>query len=183
MFKNKLLVLAVVAVLAVGVYIVSDDQNNNKGGLIDNVFTLSFDPNGGECDQGSKTVTYGEPYGALPRPTNDIDYFLGWFTDPKSGTQVTEDTIYSIKGDSTVHAHWMTVFRITYVLNSPTAVNDADNFRQYSPNMGDIILHPASDYGRSFSGWYLDETCTEILVKKIDTSSWWGDVTLYAKWA
>jgi hypothetical protein len=34
-------------------------------------------------------VTYGEKYGELPIPTKLGNEFLGWYTDPITGTQIT----------------------------------------------------------------------------------------------
>lgn len=182
MFMNKLMAVAIVAVLAAGIFIVSDGQDNEKVGLMEKEYTVTFHPNGGSCDQRTKTVIYGEPYGTLPIPTNGVDYFLGWFTDPESGTQVTEGTIYDTEGDTMVYAHWMTQYRITYQMFNPEAVNDYRNPICYNREMGFFHLYPATLPGATFNGWYIDEQYTLGPFEDIDTSCWHGDCTFYAKW-
>ena len=69
--------------------------------------TVTFDPNGGTLEGSStKTVGIGTPYGELPTPKKDNNKFLGWFTDPEEGTQVTADTIVPEGAGTTLYAHW-----------------------------------------------------------------------------
>lgn len=73
-------------------------------------FTVTFDANGGTVSPGSKTVTYGSTYGSLPTPTRANYIFLGWFTDPSGGSQVTSGTAVSITANQTLYAHWQEDF-------------------------------------------------------------------------
>lgn len=50
-----------------------------------------------------KTVGNGETYGDLPVPTLGTAPFLGWYTDPYSGTLITASSPYQA---STLYAHW-----------------------------------------------------------------------------
>lgn len=50
-----------------------------------------------------KTVNYSGTYGDLPVPTLGTAPFLGWYTDPNGGTQVTADSPYAT---SYLYAHW-----------------------------------------------------------------------------
>jgi uncharacterized repeat protein (TIGR02543 family) len=50
-----------------------------------------------------KTVDSGSTYGDLPVPTLGSTPFLGWFTDPCGGTQITESSYYVT---SDLYAHW-----------------------------------------------------------------------------
>ena len=69
--------------------------------------TVTFDPNGGQLEgSATKSVGIGTPYGELPTPKKDNNKFLGWFTDPEEGTQVTADTIVTADADQTLYAHW-----------------------------------------------------------------------------
>lgn len=73
-------------------------------------FTVTFNANGGTVSPGSKTVTYGSTYGSLPTPTRANYIFLGWFTDPSGGSQVTSATTVGITANQTLYAHWQEDF-------------------------------------------------------------------------
>ena len=78
-----------------------------------NQYTLTFDSNDGDpLSPNTKTVTFNSAIEELPEPTrlNEPEYiFLGWFTDPINGTEVTSETIYTTVGNSTIYAHWKKV--------------------------------------------------------------------------
>ncbi len=65
---------------------------------------VTFNPNGGTVSETTRYVETGHAVGALPTPTYAGHTFEGWFTDPNSGTQVTDSTI--ITGDIVFYAHW-----------------------------------------------------------------------------
>ena len=69
-------------------------------------FTITLHPNGGELEQETVTVRFGEPVGALPLPQRKGAYeFLGWkWQYPME--LVTEDTIYLWMHDMECTAHW-----------------------------------------------------------------------------
>lgn len=72
-----------------------------------NSYKLTFNSNGGSVSTQSKNVTYGSKYGTLPEATKSNSIFNGWYTQASGGTRVTEDTIYTIAGDSVVYAQWI----------------------------------------------------------------------------
>lgn len=47
--------------------------------------TLNFDPNGGVCDETSRTVVVGEVIGELPSASREDWHFDGWWTSPEPG--------------------------------------------------------------------------------------------------
>ena len=53
-----------------------------------------------------KTLDYGESYGALWQPTRDDAEFIGWFTQPTGGTQITASTINRGVTDVVLYAQW-----------------------------------------------------------------------------
>ena len=57
--------------------------NFNLGGnCTGDVYTVTFDANGGTTSASSKDVTYGKSYGTLPEPTRSGYTFLGWYKKP-----------------------------------------------------------------------------------------------------
>ncbi len=123
------------------------------------------------------TVTYGSPYGdeLNSHPLTVNSQFLGWFTEPEGGTQVTSETIVTTAGDHALYAQYD--YRITVIgcidgsakiniigkgsfdvyINGEKIVDDCDTYlRQY------IQRDPAGTYevkdirvgdGYSFAGY------------------------------
>ena len=70
------------------------------------IFTISFNANGGSVSTASKTATVNTAIGTLPTPTRDYYTFNGWYTAASGGTQVTSSTQYSEAKAVTLYAHW-----------------------------------------------------------------------------
>lgn len=56
-----------------------------------------------------KTIVYGEKFGTMPVPTREDADFIGWFTDPVGGTQITASTVNSSSSSAVLYAHWKEV--------------------------------------------------------------------------
>lgn len=67
--------------------------------------TLYFDAMGGVCSESSRQVNSGAAYGQLPMPTWTYHTFVGWFTEPYGGAQVSAATTMG-DDDTTIYAHW-----------------------------------------------------------------------------
>ncbi|MBQ9522031.1 MAG: InlB B-repeat-containing protein [Oscillospiraceae bacterium] len=78
-----------------------------------NRYTVTLDPNGGTVSTTTHTVLYDRKYsfdsGILPTPTRDEFRFSGWYTAASGGTKITNDTLYTVAGDQTLYAHWISV--------------------------------------------------------------------------
>ena len=70
----------------------------------DTVCTVTFNPNGGTVENGSKAVTPGQSVGTLPTPVREGYTFDGWFTALNGGAKVTENT--TVDSNVTYYAHW-----------------------------------------------------------------------------
>lgn len=82
---------------------ISEDEFEN---YLKGVFTVTFDPNGGNVGEASRTVVYGTTIGELPVPTRDYYTFSGWYTEAAGGTAVTSDMVFASTEDATYYAHW-----------------------------------------------------------------------------
>ncbi len=73
-----------------------------------NTYTVYFNANssGVYLNQTSKSVTYDATYGTLPTPSKTGYSFLGWFTSPSGGTQITSSTEVDIIANQNLYAHW-----------------------------------------------------------------------------
>jgi uncharacterized repeat protein (TIGR02543 family) len=87
-----------------------------------NAYAVAFDAQGGSVTPASKSVTYGQPYGALPVPERPGYRFDGWFTAADGGTQVTAETVVTVTAAQTLYAHW-TVQSIVRVMGADGALH------------------------------------------------------------
>lgn len=69
-------------------------------------YLVTFDANGGSVSPASKSVIYGEKYGALPTPTREGYTFNGWYTTRSGGTKITENTKVTLLSDQILYAGW-----------------------------------------------------------------------------
>lgn len=76
-------------------------EQNIKG-----MFVVTFDANGGQCDEEQRITAVGNGIGELPVPTRDYYTFNGWYTAKEGGEKVTADTVLSTTDDVTLYAHW-----------------------------------------------------------------------------
>ena len=117
-------------------------------------YTITFDPGDGDLDnptEATREVQGGTAIGTLPTATYAHHTFLGWFTDPTNGTQITDQTI--VTGNDTYYAHWVENITITFNANGGTV----------TPTSKDIIPGnaigelPIPEYtGHEFAGWFTD---------------------------
>ena len=69
-----------------------------------NIYTLSFDVNGGTGSPDARQIAYDSGYGELPTTSRDYYDFAGWYTAADGGSEVSSDTLMS--GDTVLYAHW-----------------------------------------------------------------------------
>lgn len=102
-------------------------------------FSITFNPNGGVVETGSKIVNYDDAYGELPTPTYEGYEFKGWFTEVDGGTEVKSETKVDLSDNQTLYAKWEE--------NTPKTGTDtllakanADNIYSYSGgNTGEMF--------------------------------------------
>lgn len=69
-------------------------------------YTVTFDPCGGTCAKKSINVSFGAPYGKLPKPKRNGYKFSGWYTAKEGGTKVTASTTVKTDTNHTLYARW-----------------------------------------------------------------------------
>lgn len=84
-----------------------------------NEYTLSYDAttNGGNRIDVTKTVTMGRKYETLPTATRYGYTFMGWYTAPTDGTQVTDKTIVTIASNHTIYAQFQEISYVYFYNN------------------------------------------------------------------
>ncbi|MBO4902399.1 MAG: InlB B-repeat-containing protein [Lachnospiraceae bacterium] len=146
-----------------------------------NTYTVTFQPNGGNCDTISIEVTYYEEYGELPEAFQTGSDFDGWYTHITEGTRVTPTTIVTTASDHSLYAHWLgQPYDVTF---DPTGGDLPDSERHqtvYFQQKYGPLPEPTME-GHDFIGWYTDTTGSTRITE--DTKCTVADDhTLYAKW-
>lgn len=79
-------------------------------------FTLTFNMNEYACPEAlvgatpaPMTVTFDQKVGLLPVPEARGYEFVGWFTEPDGGVEITAEYKYNKNGDLEVYAHWVVI--------------------------------------------------------------------------
>lgn len=144
------------------------------------VYTIYFDPNGGDAVATAGAATYGENYTFTPAERTGYT-FLGWFSATEGGTQYTDDRGRSLDawnetGGRTLYAQWViNTYTVRYETDGGTTV------RAQKYEHGEKIKLPENPIknGLYFSGWYSDAEFTQ----EVSSSSLvLSDMTLYARW-
>ena len=123
--------------------------------VTDGTHTLTFDACGGTSSEASRNLTAGQVFGELPVATMPGYFFVGWFTAPEGGEQVTASTT-AIAEDQTVYARYEKAY--TYVFRN----YDGTDWASGQLTLNAAIPAPAENPARSpednlsyytFVGW------------------------------
>lgn len=117
-----------------------------------NVYTVSFDANGGTVSPTQKQVAFNAAYGDLPTPDLAGHEFGGWYTAKTGGSQITATSTMSSPGDQTLFAQWGTK---SYTISGRTtgtgsgSVQGVGTFKYGT----EIELRAEANTGSEFKGW------------------------------
>ena len=121
--------------------------------ISDGSYLVTFDPCGGTTSKESMTVLAGQAYGVLPVAKKDGHFFVGWFTAPSGGTQVTSASITGA-GNRTLYARYETAYTYTFY-NYDDSVFATGQLRagEVIPTPESTPKRPADAFFYSFAGW------------------------------
>ena len=142
-------------------------------------YTVTFDPNGGECDTASKVVAYYDKYGEMPTPTRYGYTFNGWYTAAEGGSRRYETTTMSTAADHTLYAHWSAArIRVNFDFNGSGQTADYD-YVYYGSNYSWFPSGYREGYENA--GWFTSpEGGEEVTRDTVVTNA--EEHTLYAHW-
>ena len=135
---------------------------------------ITFDPNYEGAVTYDELVNKGQAIGTLTPATRTGYTFLGWFTDPSGGTEVTSSTV--ITADIIVYAHWHEDVTVTLHTDGGTIEYNTITVH-YNSAVGTIPTPTKT--GNTFAGWYQDENLTVPATSETIITQ---DTDLYAKW-
>lgn len=150
-----------------------------------NIYTVTFDANGGSTSTSSKTVTYASTYGELPTPSRTGYIFNGWYTSTSDGTRILSTTTVSITSDQTLYAQWNPwTHTVSYNLNGGTSTAPSDQTKTYG-NTLTLSTSVPKRTGYLFVCWNTDANGNGDSYnpgQNYDYEQNGGIVTLYAIW-
>ncbi len=120
----------------------------------DGDYLLTFDAQGGTSTQASRRVAAGQVYGTLPTASKDGYVFVGWFTDPTGGSQVTENMTAPAK-NQTLYARYEKALTYRFVNYDGTVISSGQlTSGQKIPAPTVTPAKPADgSYYYVFTGW------------------------------
>lgn len=76
--------------------------------LVREAAAVTFDGNGGrvKSKEAKLHLSDGDAFGTLPVPLREGYGFLGWFTAPEGGAEITAESVFTGEADMTLYAHW-----------------------------------------------------------------------------
>ena len=132
---------------------------DNEASAEDLPIFVTFDANGGVCEIESAETVMGR-LTVLPEAEREGFSFLGWFTEPEGGEEITTDTVFT--ANTTVYAHWKEVEEDSAEdLADVTWMNEDEVLKTETVRKGEIPVYDgetpvkAPDAGSHyvFSGW------------------------------
>jgi len=138
-------------------------------------YTITFNPNGGSCNESTRLIKASASYGELPTPTRENYTFLGWFTEEVGGIEILSENIPA--EDKTLYAHWEEVeYTITFNPNGGSC-NESTRPIKSSASYGELPMPTRANY--TFLGWYTQISGGKK-VESVDKPD--KNITLYAQW-
>ena len=140
---------------------------------------VHFNGNGGYLADTSKEISYGEPYGALPTPSNGDYNFKGWYTATTGGELITAENIVNITSSTMLYARWEgDTINITFDSNGGS-IPVTNKLVRYGESYGELPTPMKEGY--QFAGWYL--TGYENVIRSSSMVRYNTNHTLVAKWS
>ena len=140
------------------------------------VWTVTFDAQGGASAEATRSVTNGCAVGELPAATRDDYEFLGWrMGSGASGDEVTASTI--VTANMTVYASWRQMFEVAFYNNKGLHVLLESRSVGEGLTIGALPDAPEFGAGYSFAGWReVSNPKVAITTNTVVT----GDMVVYA---
>ena len=158
-----------------------------------NKHVITLDGNGGTIDEQPRImveIEVGDEYGDILMDAERENYvFVGWFTAPDGGNQVTDNMKFQATDAKTLYAHWVpendpNVVQIIYNANTRKLFDNVGNevdtltvSKVQGAKFGSMPI--PSKIGFVFEGWFTSENGgTQVIASDTVT----GSMKLYAHW-
>ena len=151
---------------------------------VQNVFTVSYNANGGTGTTESQSKEYGEDLTLRENGfAKDGSHFIEWNTAPDgSGTSYEEGGTYTQNADVTLYAIWETnTYAVTYDGNGAESGTTEPQTKTHAEPLV-LRQNGFARQGYAFSGWNTAQDGTGTDYAAGGTYLTDADVTLYAQW-
>ena len=135
---------------------------------------VTFDPNYQGAETYDEEIIKGQTIGTLTPASRQGYTFLGWFTDPVNGTEITSSTV--IDEDIKAYAHWHEDVTITLNTNGGSVSYNTLTVH-YNSEVGELPT-PTKTHN-FFVGWYQDINLTIPVTSSTVVTA---NTDFYAKW-
>lgn len=155
-------------------------------------YTISFDANDGETTLDPISVVYGSKFGDLPVLSKENAQFLGWFTEPTYGEEITSNTVLQDSDLETLYAHWGITVSFYSEMGDFNSFDLASRMVVYGSTYGELPypqsydplpldIYSSFDGDYEFVGWFTDpdggvQVSSDTVVDRLYNH------TLYARW-
>lgn len=136
-----------------------------------NSYTLTWNLGDGNTEMTKQT--YGEKLALPAEPTRKGAEFLGWFTEPDGGTQITANDVFTETADKTYYAHWeiTEVFSVTVPVTLPLIVDESGEIHTGTAEIingstGEVVVSSVSISTKN--GWQIVPYTTDMAHEKVD---------------
>lgn len=143
-------------------------------------YTITFNANGGQCAETSRTVSVDQAIGNLPNISRTYYTFDGWYTAASGGTKVTATYQKSDDSNMTLYAHWTPgTYTITWNANGGSC-SQATSTGTVDKAIGSTPTPTRSYY--TFNGWYTATSGgTKVDTTYVNKTT--DNKTFYAQWS
>lgn len=152
------------------------------------IYTVTFDANGGSVGTKTKNVEKTKTYGELPTPTRTGYTFAGWYTAKSGGTKITASSTVTITANTTLWAHWTAnTYTVSFApngtadkLGNKATVATSSIKVTYDATYGTLPTPVWPGY--KFEGWYTAASGGTKITKDSKVAIT-ANITLYAHWS
>jgi len=144
------------------------------------IFTVTFNSEGGQATSSLINYTYGGPSISLPAVTRAGQVSTGWWTSPTGGSLVgPAGSSYNPVGSSQLFAQWTpAMYLVTF--NPGSGTSSVPNLSFQAGTSG-VALPAATLVGSSFNGWYSQAVGGQLVGVTGAIYAPSGDATVYAQ--
>lgn len=140
--------------------------------------TVTYDLNGGNGENYTRSIAYGSTYGKVDDPTRTGYDFCGWYDGNDFIRQITETTLMEKTYDHTLYAKWEEkTFTVSFDSQGGSSIEPITV--KYSYGYGNLETPQKAGY--TFDGWFTEPTGGEK-VDQYTKITLTADQTLYAHW-
>jgi uncharacterized repeat protein (TIGR02543 family) len=143
------------------------------------LYTITWDANGGVTPKDSSAIQKGKAVGSLPKATRTGYSLKGWYTAKTGGSKIAATTVPA--KSRTYYAQWTAkTYTLTYEVNGGKALKTKTKKLTFGKTYG--TLSEPTQAGHKFLGWYTAANDGDQVTKTTPVTTA-ANHTLYAHWA